>query len=299
MLERAKDRIEEAILFRTVSKKSPSDDVETSSFPVAIMITAATADSFIKKRYALAEAKRVSSLLRDEEDAKIMEITTNFKWRIRAVTNDKYIGPYSFALHFTDFLKNAADFQDKKWKLVNRLVLQKEVYLTKMEVSRLLEEEVRRYIENKLSTNVGVLPQGIIEYLTQLKQLASEKRGKIQLNKYPKEKVVAAFPPCVKKIYNTMASGHPVSHIGRFALTTFLANVGMSVEEIINLFRSISDFDEKMTRYQVEHIAGVRGSQTKYITPRCDTLRTHGVCPGRDELCKEVRHPLAYYRRKT
>jgi DNA primase large subunit len=71
------------------------------------------------------------------------------------------------------------------------------------------------------------------------------------------------------------------------------------VEDVVNFFRSVSDFDERMTRYQVEHIAGVRGSRTKYIPPRCDTLRTHGICHIPDEICKSVRHPLAYYRKKS
>ncbi|MDH5266756.1 MAG: DNA primase regulatory subunit PriL, partial [Candidatus Bathyarchaeota archaeon] len=43
---------------------------------------------------------------------------------------------------------------------------------------------------------------------------------------------------------------------------------------------------------------GVRGSRTKYIPPRCDTLRTHGICHSPDEICKRIRHPLAYYRRR-
>lgn len=298
MLDRAENRIEEAILFRTVSQKSPNDDIEIPSFPIAIMMVAATANSFIKKRYALAEAKRVSDLLKGERKEKVMEIADNFKWNIRPVKGDTSVGPYSFALHFTDFLKNAADFQDKKWKLVNRLVLNGKVYLTKNEASRLLEEEVRRYIEEKLSTKVGLLPQGIMDRVNRLKQLASEKRGEIRLEEIPKGVVISAFPPCIKGIYDTVLSGRPTSHIGRFALTSFLINIGMTVDSVIDLFRSISDFDERMTRYQVEHIAGVRGSRTKYIPPRCDTLRTHGICHTTDEICRKIRHPLAYYRRK-
>jgi len=298
VLDRAENRIEEAILFHTVSQKSPNDDIEIPSFPIAIMMVAATTDSFIKKRYALAEAKRVSDLLKGEGEEKIMEIADNFKWKVRPVKGDIGLEPYSFALHFTDFLKNAVDFQDKKWKLVNRLVLNGEVYLTKSEVNRLLEEEVRKYIEEKLSTKVESLPQGIMDRINRLKQLASEKRGQIRLEEVPKGVVIAAFPPCIKGIYDIVLSGRSTSHIGRFALTSFLINIGMTVDNVIDLFRSISDFDERMTRYQVEHIAGVRGSRTKYIPPRCDTLRTHGICPSTDEICKRVRHPLAYYRRK-
>lgn len=73
----------------------------------------------------------------------------------------------------------------------------------------------------------------------------------------------------------------------------------MKPTDIVDLFRSSSDFNERMTRYQVEHIAGERGSGTKYIPPTCDTLRTHGLCLGMNDTCKGVRHPLTYYRVKT
>jgi len=128
--------------------------------------------------------------------------------------------------------------------------------------------------------------------------LAIAKRGEIRREEIPKDMIIAAFPSCIKGLYDTMASDRPVFHIGPFALTSFLVNIGMSVENIVNFFRSVSDFDERMPRCQVEHMVGVRGSRTKYIPPRCDILRTHGICHTTDELCKEIRHPLACYRRK-
>jgi len=298
VLDRAESRIEEAVLFHTVSQESPNDDIEIPSFPIAIMMVAATADSLIKSRYALAEAKRASELLEDERKEKMVEIATVFNWKLRMVDGDINSPPCDFALSFPNFLKNATGFHDKKWKLVNRLLFDGEVYLTKHDVSRLLEEEVRRYVEGKLDTKVGSLPQSILDRINRLKQLSMQKRGEIRREEIPKEVIIAAFPPCIKGLYDTMASGRPVSHIGRFALTSFLVNIGMSAENVVNFFRSVSDFDERMTRYQVEHIAGVRGSRTKYIPPRGDTLRTHGICHTPDEMCKRIRHPLAHYRRK-
>ena len=298
ILDRAENRIKEAILYNLVNKEWSNDAVEISSFPIAVMMVAATADSFLKRRCALAEAKRVSDLLKDDRDEIIMGIAERFNWKIKPVKIHVGSLTYDFALHFTHFLKNATVIQDKKWKLVNRLVSKGEVYLTKSETSRLLEEVVRRYIEGKLETKVGLLPQSITDRVDRLKHLFIEKRAKIRFEEFPKGLIIAAFPPCIKKSYDTIASGHGISHIGRFALTSFLISIGMSVETVIDLFRSLSDFDERMTRYQVEHIAGGRGSRTKYIPPRCDTLRTHGVCPGMNEICKRIRHPLAYYRRK-
>jgi DNA primase large subunit len=103
----------------------------------------------------------------------------------------------------------------------------------------------------------------------------------------------------LQTLYQAFSSGRHLSHIGRFTLTSFLVSIGMPSEKVIELFKNISDFNERMTRYQVEHIAGEKGSRTRYATPKCDTLRTHGVCTNPDNLCRKIRHPLGYYRRKV
>lgn len=296
ILERAQQRIEESILLGSINEQSPKDEIEIPSFPIAVMMTAATNDPPFKRRYALAEAKRASELLKDENREKIMEIAHSFNWKIKPIEEESQT--YDFTLHFTNFLKNATNFHSKKWKLVNRLMLDGEVHLTKPEASRLLEEEVHRHVEEKLTIKVGSLPDTITKRVERLKQLFSERKSKIKMEELPKDVVISAFPPCIKKLYDTIASGRNVSHIGRFALTSFLTNTGMTTEDVVNLFRTFPDFNERLTRYQVEHIAGRRGSRTRYIPPRCDTLQTHGVCQNKDEICREIRHPLAYYRRK-
>ena len=296
ILERAQKRIEEAILFASIEERSPKDDIEIPSFPIAVMMAASTNDRPLKRRYALAEAKRASELLKEEDTEKIVEIAENFNWQIKPTEEDGKT--YDLTLHLTDFLKNAANLHSKKWKLVNRQMLNGQVYLTKTEASRLLEEEVRKHIEEKLDIKVGSLPDPITERIQRLNQLFSERKAKIKMEELPKEMVIPAFPPCIKRLYDTISSGRNISHIGRFALTSFLVNVGMTTENVTNLFRALPDFRERLTRYQVEHIAGRRGSRTKYIPPKCETLQTHGVCQNKDEICRAIRHPLAYYRRK-
>ena len=262
------------------------------------MMVVATADSRIKRTYALAEAKRVSILLKGERIETIMKIASNFKWKLGPAQPRPNVLNYDFALDFKDYIRNAAIIQHKKWKLVNRMLSKGEVFVTKVEVCRLLEEEVRRYIEQKLQVKVKSLSPDIMNRINRLKQLFYEKRGKTSWEEIPSEVIIIAYPPCIKRLHETISSGHHLSHIGRFTLTTFLVNIGMTTENVVDLFRSLADFKERMTRYQVEHIAGLKGSRTKYIPPQCDTLRTHGVCPGMDDICRRIRHPLAYYRRK-
>jgi DNA primase large subunit len=295
VLDRAEDRILRAITDALVIGKSPKDDVEIASFPIAVMMVAKIADSFLKGRYALAEAKRVSNLLVEENAEKIIEIAYNFNWNVRSVRFVIDTLTFNFALHFTDFLRNSIFFRNDKWKLVNRILLDGEVYLRKNEIVRLLEEEVRKHIEKKLEIQLGSLPSNVLNRLERLKTLVIEKNAETRFEETPKIVVTNAFPPCIGSLYVAAKSGRRVSHIGRFTLTSFLANLGMNIDDITNLFSSSSDFNEKITHYQVSHIAGGHGSRTKYVPPQCGTLRTHGICINMDEICKRVRHPLAYY----
>jgi DNA primase large subunit len=302
-LDRAEERVRNALLdVSAYAKTQPRDEpkeyeIEVFSFPIAVMLVVGTEDSFIKSRYALAEAKRASALLQFEEKEKLWEVANNFGWDARLV-DDSSLQPYVFAVRFPVFLRNATGFHDKNWKLVNHLLINGEVYLTEREVSRLLEEEVRKYIEGRPDTKIKSLPPTIMARVNRLRQLAAEKREQIQLEEMPERVVMDAFPSCIKGVYDQVAAGRPASHIGRFALTSFLLSVGMTAEDVFKFFRSVSDFNERMTRYQVEHIAGTRGSGTRYTPPNCNTLRTHGICISPEPECRGAVNPLVCYKRK-
>jgi DNA primase large subunit len=127
--------------------------------------------------------------------------------------------------------------------------------------------------------------------------LAIENMGVVSMETIPKIVKSQFFPPCIKTLYKAALSGHHLSHIGRFTLTAFLLNIGMPPHELIALLKNMSDFNNKMTEYQVSHIAGETGSRIKYLPPKCVTLKTHGVCTSPDKNCETILHPLTYYKR--
>ena len=274
-----------------------NDDIVIASFPVAVMIVAAIKDKYLSKRYALYEAKRMYEYLRQEKLEKLLEVAEHFNWDAQAVPQTKSLG-YQVALHFTNYLQNAANIQQAEWKLVNRQVEKGRVYLTEKEACRLLQEEARKHIEEKLAEKVTSLPPAIKTTVDQLKNMFISQRGTMDHEELPTTVDIEAFPPCIDALYKSAFSGHHLSHIGRFTLTTFLVNIGMPTEKILDLFRTFSDFNERLARYQVEHIAGERGSRTKYKPPKCSTLRTHGVCINPEEACQRAWYPLTCYKRK-
>jgi len=98
-------------------------------------------------------------------------------------------------------------------------------------------------------------------------------------------------------ILANLKDGVNVPHTARFGVTAFLLNLGLSVDEIIEIYKNSPDFDEERTRYQVVHIAGESGS-TRYTAPSCATMRTYGNCVDIDDVCEKINHPLSYYKLK-
>ena len=314
VLDRGEERIAEAILEGVVGERAsgdiasrPVDDgftpaiIDVLSFPVALMFVTAVDDFYLARRFALAEARRVHGLLRREREARVALMGRDeFGWRMRPVQREVDGQAYGFELHFVDYLRNASSFREDKWKLVNRLMGSGYVLLTSAEAARLLQVEVERLVLDLVTRHGKIsLPEAHRERVGRIAKLFEEHRAGISGEALPAEVLVNAFPPCMRRAFEGLTSGRRASHMERFALSSFLVNSGMDLDRIVRLFVSVTDFDERLTRYQIEHIAGLRGGRTRYTPPSCSTLRTHSVCHNPDDLCRRINHPLSYYRSRV
>jgi DNA primase large subunit len=292
VFDRAQESVKKAILEVNTGEMVKDKATEISSFAASLILVIATKNSWIKKRYALAVAKTAHAQMLNSKE-KIESIAKDFDWDI---SDGK---PYKdFRIGFSVYLKNAAHMHGSEWKLVNQIMDKGMVYLNRDKVVRLLQEEVKRRVEKRLDVSeIKNLPEEITAISVELIKLAQEIMGQ-EIEEMPKIVVQAAFPPCINALYADAAQAHHLSHIGRFTLTSFMVNIGMTPERLNDMFKTFSDYNERLTRYQIEHIAGERGSGTKYTCPQCSVLQTHGVCRNRDDLCRYIYHPLRYYQRK-
>ncbi|MEM4727939.1 MAG: DNA primase large subunit PriL [Candidatus Bathyarchaeia archaeon] len=301
ILDRGEERVIQAIRYGVVGEGLSDDLAELLSFPIAVMLVSMMRDPFLEKRYALAEAVRARRLLESEDEGRIAEIAIReFGWRIRVQRREMDDTIYSFELHFVDYLRNSSSFREDKWRLINRILTEGYVLLTKAEAVRLLQVEAEEFISRLSSRRVELnLPEPIMKRLERIKRILDESRSRLGELALPPEVIHEAFPPCIVHSYRTLTAGGRLSHTARFTPASFLVNIGMEPERIVQLFVSTSDFNEGLTRYQIEHISGLRGSRTRYTPPNCMTMRTHGICHNPDNLCGKVKHPLSYYRRKA
>jgi DNA primase large subunit len=286
---RAQERVAGAISGTIAESASESEAEQLSellSYPLARVMVSCLGDPILLRRYALAEAKLASKRMQNEKEG------------LAALADDLGLhpqGPGPYKVHFSEYIRAAHGMHSPKWKLTNRDLSQGYITVTDEELKRIMQEAVREKVLKELPlTVVEGICASLQEYLGPLKEQIEVMRSgdRVDLGKVEE----GAFPPCIKKMLADVAKGVNLAHSARFALVSFLLQINMTAEEVVTLFNTSPDFDQERTRYQVEHIAGASG--TRYKPPACATMATYGNCPGEDELCKRVRHPLSYYERR-
>ena len=291
-VKRAKDRLFNAIKGKlSISLFQFRNDPlsELLSYPVSRAIVNFCKDEYINRRTADYESKRMYFLslkifeVESEENYVLLDLAKN------TFSIDMYCEAYEppvFKMFITDFLHLTSIFNAEKWRLVNRVLKNGFVYITKREAWRLLSEALRR----KLLTNkkhINTLPEELLEIANELKQKAAD----IKTMYTPAEVDPSLLPPCMQKIKDNLNSA--TSHQARFALVSFLLAKGWSPDDILSLFSEIPDFNPERTKYQILHIAGELGGRKRYSPPSCDTMVAWGLCPGRS-LCGNIKHPLEW-----
>ncbi|MFQ5838116.1 MAG: DNA primase regulatory subunit PriL [Thermoplasmata archaeon] len=269
---------------------SPADFLSALyAYPLARMLVSCVGDPFLIRRFALAEASLARRRFSKEGDDFLIHACRSL--RLDCFVKDGY------RLHFTDFLRATKRLRGKEWKLVNQSVMDGHVILGRDRFLRVLEGHLRNRFEEELPLEVNEkLLQYFQEDVVRLRDLLRERKARFETSDLGRVRVTH-FPPCMQKLLAAVQVSENVPHPGRFALVTFLNNLGLGFEEIYQIFSSVPDFNEHMTRYQIEHITG-QISGTEYTAPECSTMKSYGLCPGPDQLCHKITHPLSYYRLK-
>jgi DNA primase large subunit len=291
--EATKLRITEA-LQRGEKGVLPREDAfeDLLTFGLARVLCIAIGEPWLLKRWALAEASRMERFLH-VETKELKEMVLKTVLNIEAVDDRRLNDEFEYRIHFSKYLQLIRELSGPEWRLVNRMVHRGYVYLTEAEVVRLF----RQLVYQRLSSTESV-PKVTIKQLPARLQEAAEDivRELVKLrSSYAYETVVEHaedWPPCMEAIRARVAEA---SHKELFSFAAFLINRGYSTEQILVILSERPDFNEKIARYQVEHIAGLRGSRTKYRPPSCQTMKSLGLCVEDGRLCpKWIKNPLEY-----
>lgn len=264
---------------------------EVFSFLLSIVLLKLTGIPTLAKRFALNEAMRAESYL--EKDLKNIRNTSDELpikiiedlFAIKVKKHNDY-----FVISISDYIKHSVYFHEREWKLVNRHVEDGFVFLTPHQTVRLVRKELGTYITSKILT--GKKPSMIPGFEKFVNDLVS----------YSKKFSVSVidsgeYPPCIKHAIDILEKGENLPHSGRFMLATFLLAKGQTVDQIAPLFKNAPDYNERVTLYQLNHLAGTSGTGTQYSCPSCEKLRTQNLCFPISE-CDNITSPLQFGKKR-
>jgi len=240
---------------------------------------------------------------------------------IKIVKDYREIRKTNFTIHFIDYLKLASNLRDEYRKLTNNPLENGYVFIPNKALIRLIQEYVRNKLlieetEDIPSFNAFFQEaskiQGFKDIFDKIESLWDKRKEefnfsfKIDINS--KEEIQTLYPPCVIEILKKAEEGQNLVHHERLFIVWFLLALEYPVDNVVDIFSTLPDFDKKKTKYQVEY------AKKKNYTPyQCSTLKSLGLCMAdkyKDELClegygskelterKKLKHPLGYVRIK-
>ena len=275
------------------------------SFLFARLLLASTPAPGALRRWAVAEAKRAYDRLSSASAEELAEVARRLGRPLEVGMGAR------LSIDLVDYVQLAVPIREADFRLAAQPLAHGRIALARARAARLLEEAVRielarpRPMAAEVEALVRSRESAAIEELARRVPVprARPTAGPVTLRP-------ELFPPCIRKMRRMLEAGENLSHSGRFALAAFLHRVGADEETIVDAYRGAPDFEEAITRYQVEHITHHEGGRG-YEPPECATLRSHGLCVregdptaaapadrARDPICFEptLRHPLQYYR---
>ncbi|MEM0443198.1 MAG: hypothetical protein QXS57_00925 [Candidatus Caldarchaeum sp.] len=299
LVETAVKRVEEALSKgpgRMLIADLPSD-VEILSHPLAMALVAMLDSVVAKRRFAAHEAERYAHMIKNVREGQ-KQVIHYVMSKVLGMNVRLGNHPHEFWVHFPDYLKLSVNLNEPRFKLVNRLVEKGYVGVSRPEAITLSKNGLEMLIYERLN-KVGRVepPEFLKEHVSRLTKTLesftfSDKVPSVRLG--PEN-----WPPCMNVLRTRLQAGEPISHFANFTLAAFMLKIGVGVEEVVAVYSQRGDFDPRIARYQVEHIAGLKGSRTKYSVPRCATIQAHGLCIEEGRLCGGVKSPMQFYRRKA
>jgi len=283
-----------------------SGDVRFLSFLFARLVLAAGPTAAALRRWAVAESKRSYGRLAVVSGEELIEVARRLGYAFESEEG-------TIAIPLVDYLRLAVPIREGEFRLARQEVRRGNVLVGPVRAARLLQEGVRLRLAQPMPVAPDVVELVRDREAELLEDLARRTPLPVARSGVPGGAVrPQLFPPCIRKMQRTLQAGENLSHSGRFCLAAFLHRAGADFETIVDQYRGAPDFDESITRYQVEHIT-LRDGGRGYEPPECDTLRSHGLCVrdgdptapneidrARDLRCfdETLRHPLQYYRRR-
>jgi DNA primase large subunit len=258
--------------------------VELLSFNLARHFVMYVDDSWLTGRWALAEAARVEHLLNKESDEVLTYVINDLGLNIKKET-----GGGDWLMYTSQYLRLSRRLRPMPgWQLINRRINSGRVMLARGEVIKLIKE----WLYDSFSKTRAISVIWDAEEIESIREALQSRFARIVVSSPSKE-----WPPCMVSLRNRVAE---TDNYGLFALIVYMANKGYSLDEIVNVLRLRSDFDEEVAKRQAEYVSAQASGQTKNESPSCFAMKMRGLCIDNGKWCPgDIKNPLQYSSSQT
>ncbi len=274
---------------------------EVIIFLISLLIIKAISIDAVTKKFALMESMRFEKYLIEDLDISNQDDKT-IKFILYKIFEDLFktkidleVNIYNFyKIKINDYLDHPIAFHEREWNLVNRTVNSGYVYLDGSEIVRLFRNELNLLIIERIKKMTPERIPYLISAISHSMRVNWEKLyPPLRINPHN-----AVTPPCIQHIYDQIDKGENLPHPARVLLGTFLIYSNKSIEEMLELFKRLPDYNEQITRYQLEHLAGKRGNPKKYYVPSCEKIKLSNLC-FETKICRGINNPIQLVSRKN
>ncbi len=301
ILNRSFNKIEDFIKNGETNYKLDKFEIEMLTFLASLLILKSTSIDVITKKFALLESMRFEKYLIDDlknsfkDEKKRLVLFKIFKEVFKIDVYFETIINEFYKIRVIDYIQRSIIFHEEEWKLINRTVKNGYVYLNVNEIVRLFRNELSLLIIEKIkSMKLVTFPNRVLKKSQNLKMYWDSVNKRSNAVDYTNKKSIT--PPCIDHLFKNLNNGENLPHSARLLLATFLLFSGKSIEEIVEIFKKLPDFSERITRYQLEHLSGKKGSSKKYFVPSCEKIKLENLCYETD-VCKGIINPIQLLRK--
>ncbi|CAN5826802.1 hypothetical protein BH23THE1_BH23THE1_00810 [soil metagenome] len=274
---------------------------EVIIFLISLLLVKSISIQAVTKKFALLESMRFEKYLISDLNTANRDDKT-IKLILYKIFEDLFstkimleVDIYNFyKIRINDYLDHPIAFQEKGWNLVNRTLHNGFVYLDGTEIVRLFRNELYLLIIDRIQKmSIDRIPDTIMAISKSIKNRWERMHPSVNIPVYN-----VVTPPCIQHIYDQISKGENLSHPARLLLGTFLIYSNKTLDEMLDLFKRLPDFDEKITRYQLEHLAGKKGSSKRYYVPSCEKIKIENLCFA-TRICQGISNPIQLVRKKS
>jgi len=203
------------------------------------------------------------------------------KFGIKILKDNRERKITNFTIYYIDYLKLASHLRDDYRKLAHNSLQNGYVYIQNRNLMRLIQEYVRNKILIEETEDKPSLKSFLEEVfkIQEFKELYEKimsiwnKRKEefdftFKIDITDKTDIQKLYPPCVIEILKKAGEGQNLVHHERLFIVWFLLALNYPVENVVNVFSTLPDFDREKTNYQVEY-----AKKKKYTPYKCSTLQ--------------------------